>query len=112
MSVCVSEGVGVNVRVKVGVMVGVSLAVGVGVSVTAGRSIGPPDPSPRSSRKIQPPSYCARVGSVCPGATCSQVPSSLRALKLRHVPTRNGSPRGAKVVLPGPERTLMAYAYG
>ena len=60
VGVCVA----VNVRVKVGVMVGVSLAVGVGVNVTAGRSIGPLDPNPSSSRKIQPPSYCASVGSV------------------------------------------------
>lgn len=58
MSVGVSVNVGVSVRVNVGVIVGVSLGVGVGVNVTAGRSIGPLDPSPSSSRKIQPPSYC------------------------------------------------------
>lgn len=91
----VSVSVGVNVRVKVGVIVGVSLGVGVGVNVTAGRPIGPVGLSPSNSRKIQPPSYWRSVGSVCPGATRSHVSSSLCALKARHFPTSNGSPRGA-----------------
>ena len=57
-------------------MVGVLLGVGVGVSVTAGSSIGPSLPNPSSSRKIQPPSYWRRAGSVWSGTISSQVPSS------------------------------------
>ena len=94
VSVGVGEGVSVGVRVKVGVLVGVSEGGRVGVNVTAGRSIGPPVPSPSSSRKIQPPSYCWSVGFNWAGAICNHVPSSLRALKSRHVPTRSGTPMG------------------
>ena len=63
VNVGVEVGVWVGVRVNVGVMVGVSLGVGVKVNVTAGRSMEPIFPSPSSSRKIQPPSYCWNAGS-------------------------------------------------
>ncbi len=99
----VSLGVGVGVRVKVGVIVGVSLGVGVGVSVTAGRFSGLIGPS--NSRAIHPPTYCSSIGSSCLGAIWSQVPSSFRALKMKHAFfTANGSPSTACIV-PGPERT-------
>ena len=111
VSLGVSDGVGVEVgiRVNVGVMVGVSLGKGVGVRVTAGRSMGPLVPNPSSSRKIQPPSYCRSAASGWLGAICSQVASSLRALKKRQVSTSRGSPSGGYMV-PGPERTLMRFA--
>lgn len=111
VSLGVSDGVivFVGVRVNVGVMVGVSLGNGVGVKVTAGRSMGPVVPNPSSSRKIQPPSYWRSDASGWLGAICSQVASSLRALKKRQVSTRSGSPSGGYVV-PGPERTLIRFA--
>ena len=64
VSVAVSVGDGVSVGVGDGVMVGVFdgvgvlEGVGVKVNVTAGRSMGPLNPRPSSSRNIQPPSYC------------------------------------------------------
>ena len=99
----VSLGVGVEVRVNVGVIVGVLLGVGVGVSVTAGRSCGLIGPS--NSRAIHPPAYSSSLGSSWLGAIWSQVPSSLRAPKMKHAFfTSNGSPSTA-YMLPGPERT-------
>ena len=58
VSVSVGDGVSVGVSVGDGVMVGVFDGVGVNVKVTAGRSMGPLNPRPSSSRNIQPPSYC------------------------------------------------------
>jgi len=95
VSVGVSVVVSVGVRVNVGVVVGVSEGGSVGVNVTTGRSMGPLIPNPSRLRWIQPPSYCASDGSTWLGAIRSQVASSLRALKKRQVPTRNGSPNGA-----------------
>ena len=95
VSVSVGDGASVGVRVSVGVTVGVSDAVGVGVNVTAGKSTGLVGFSPSSSRKIQPPSYCLSEVSGWLGAIWSQVASSLRALKKRHVPTSSGDPNGA-----------------
>lgn len=97
VSVAVGDGVivGVDDGVEVGVIVGVSELVGVGVNVTTGRLIGPVKSAGISrSRRIQPPSYCCMAGSVWPLATKNQVPSSLSARKVRHLPTRRGSPIG------------------
>ena len=63
ISVNVGAGVPVGVTVKVAVTVGVVEGVGVEVKVTAGRSIEPTDPSPSSSRKIQPSIYCSSAAS-------------------------------------------------
>ena len=57
----VSVGDGVDVGVNVGVIVGVLLGVAVGVNVTSGSCMGL---GPSRSERIQPPSYCRRVGSV------------------------------------------------
>ena len=54
-------GDGVDVGVRVGVIVGVLLGVAVGVNVTSGSCMGL---GPSRSERIQPPSYCRRVGSV------------------------------------------------
>ena len=94
VTVGVSVGVTVGDGVMVGVFdaVGVSDDVGVNVSVAAGRSSEPSLPSPSSSRKIQPPSYCWNSGSAWFEEIKSQVADSFTARKLRHLPTLNGSP--------------------
>ena len=108
VNVAVGDGVivGVDDGVKDGVIVNVDVLVGVGVNVTTGRSTGPLWPRPSRSRRIQPPSYCLRSGSLCSGAIRSQVSSSLSARNVRQESRSSGSPNTAKFV-PGPERTLI-----
>lgn len=107
----VSVGVGVDVCVEVLLGMAVCEGAAVAVNVTSGSSIGL---GPSRSERIQPPSYCRSAGSVWPGATKNQTPSSFsfRAENHRHtflnVPdisrTVSSSPNGAYFWL-GPERT-------